>query len=140
MMRRCLFTVGISLVLLSLPAPDLTAADPKAKDKEARPLTKEELMKKKLELSQQLLGALSINDLEKSSKLAEGLLDVRNALSWRVIKTEMYDTLSDDFARALKGIVQAAKDKNYESAKLNYLGMTMSCFNCHTYVRDRKDS
>jgi hypothetical protein len=87
-----------------------------------------------------MLGALSVNDLEKAGKLAEGLLDVRSGLSWRVIKTEMYETLSDDFARSLKGIVKAAKEKNYESAKLNYMGMTMSCFNCHTYVRDRKDS
>jgi hypothetical protein len=137
-------------VLLILPAPgtaDETPKDGKPKDgkskdgkPKAAPLSKEELMKKKLELSQQMLGALSVNDLDKAGKLAEGLLNVRSALSWRVIKTEMYDTLSDDFARSLKGITKAAKEKNYEAAKLNYLGMTMSCFNCHTYVRDRKDS
>ena len=28
------------------------------------------------------------------------------------------------------------KDKNLEAAKLNYLGMTLACFHCHTYVRD----
>ncbi|MFQ3650646.1 MAG: hypothetical protein SNJ75_09950 [Gemmataceae bacterium] len=154
-MLRTLLTTGMALLLLSLPASDTADETPKetkpketkpkeTKPKETkpsgRPLSKEELMKKKLELSQQMLAALAINDLDKTAQLAEGLLDVRRALSWRVIKTEMYDALSDDYARALTGIIKAAKEKNYESAKLNYLGMTMSCFNCHTYVRDRKDS
>jgi len=33
---------------------------------------------------------------------------------------------------------KAAKDKNLEQAKLSYLGMTLCCFNCHTYVRDQR--
>jgi len=151
-MLRKLITIGLAVLLGLLPASGNAEDSPKDKDakpktgkpKDAkpkeRPLSKEELMKKKLELSQQMLAALAVNDLDKTAQLAQGLLDVRSALSWRVIKTEMYDALSDDYARALKAILKAAQDKNVESAKLNYLGMTMSCFNCHTYVRDRKDS
>lgn len=97
-------------------------------------------MKRKLELSQGLLASLTLNDLTKAGRQAKDLLEVRKEIAFKVIKSEMYETLSDDFARAAQQIVKAAADDNREAAKLAYLGMTMSCFNCHTYVRDRKDS
>jgi hypothetical protein len=106
----------------------------------AKPKTTAELMKRKLELGQQLLASLTTNDLARASKQAKELLEVRKEASWKAVKSEMYDTLSDDFARAAQQIIKAAKDDNREAAKLAYLGMTMACFNCHTYIRDRKDT
>jgi hypothetical protein len=43
---------------------------------------------------------------------------------------------SNDFRFNAETLIQNAKDKNLEGAKLAYLGMTLSCFHCHAYVRD----
>ncbi|MGL4555479.1 MAG: hypothetical protein ACRC33_30285, partial [Gemmataceae bacterium] len=131
------FTLALCLILIagygSTPGRD---RDPAPKE---RPKTKAELMKRKLELGQQLLASLTGNDLAKAGKEASELLAVRKEIAWKVIRSEMYEALSDDFARSAQQIVKAAKDDNLEAAKLAYLGMTMSCFNCHAYVRDKKD-
>jgi hypothetical protein len=95
------------------------------------------LMRRKVTDAQGVLEALALNDLPKAAKFAEDLLRVRRDPHWRVFKTEQYNTWSEEFRRAAEGIVRAAKDKNLESAKLQYLGLTLACFNCHTYVRDQ---
>jgi hypothetical protein len=119
--------VAVAVGLLVYPTlaqqPDLTVAA---------------LMKKKLEYNQKLLEALTLNDLDKVVAEADHLLQVRKEASFRIIKTPEYDLFADDFQRAADAMVKAAKDKNLEAAKLHYLGLTLSCFNCHAYVRDTR--
>jgi hypothetical protein len=134
-MRRSTLAAGflvLGLVAGSLPGH---GQGPAPKEK---PRTKQELMKRKLELGQQLLASLTMNDLGKASKQAEELLRIRKDPAWKVFKSPEYEALSNDFNRTAEGIIKASKEKNLEAAKLHYLGMTMACFNCHTYVRDRK--
>lgn len=97
-----------------------------------------ELMHKKLEASQKVLEGLATNNLEEVSKNATELVRIRKEVAFRVIPTAEYDLWSDQFTRSVEGIIKAAKDKNLEKAKLEYLGMTLACFNCHTYVRDMR--
>ena len=94
------------------------------------------LMRRKLEYAQKVLEALTLNDLNVAGKNASELLKLRKDPIFQVIKTPEYELWSNEFTRSAEGMVQAAKDKNLEAGKLAYLGMTMSCFNCHTYVRD----
>ena len=94
------------------------------------------LMKKKLEYSQQLLESLTLNDLPAAGKQAEALLRIRREAGFRVLKTPEYEHWADSFTTAGEGIIKASKDNNLESAKLHYLGLTMACFNCHSYTRD----
>ncbi len=96
------------------------------------------LMRRKLENSEKILEALSLNDMAAAGKHASELLKIRKDPVFRVIKTPEYELWSDEFTRAAEGIVKAGKDKNLEAGKLAYLGMTLSCFNCHAYVRDLK--
>ena len=95
-----------------------------------------ELMHRKLENSQKVLEALTLNDLEKAVRHGEALLIIQKDADWNVHKTKDYEMWSDQFRRSAQDLVKAAKEKNLESAKLNYLGMTMACFHCHSYVRD----
>lgn len=133
-MRRLTLTAFLLALALAL-GPHSGHGQDGAKEKlKAR----KELMKRKLELGQQLLGSLSLNDLAAASKQAQGLIKLRKDPNWRALKTDMYKALSEEFERAAEGISKAAKDKNLESAKLYYLGLTMTCFNCHAYVRDQK--
>jgi hypothetical protein len=96
-------------------------------------------MTRKLEHSQKLLAALVKNELDKAAAESEELLRIRKEAAWLVVKTETYDMWSKEFARSAELIVKAAKDKNLDAAKLHYLELTMTCFNCHAYVRDLGD-
>jgi hypothetical protein len=111
------------------------------KEKTPKPDPKKvkELMTMKLEHSQKLLGALVVNDLDKAAKHAEELMRIRKEASFIIVKTKLYEMWSDEFARSAEKIVKGAKDKNSDTARLAYLEMTMTCFNCHTYVRDLGD-
>jgi hypothetical protein len=111
--------------------------DPKKTDEQKPdPKKVKELMHRKLEYSQKLLEALALNDLDNAAKSAEDLIRVRKEVSWMVIKTPEYEIWSDEFERSAKSVIKAAKVKNLEEAKLNYLGLTLACFHCHTYTRD----
>lgn len=101
------------------------------------PIDKATLMKKKLEHAQKVLEALTLNQLEKAGAEAQNLIQVRKEASFRAIKTPEYELFAEDFERAAEAMVKACKEKNLEAAKLHYLGMTLSCFNCHAYVRDQ---
>lgn len=122
-----LVLVGVGLGVAIYPALAWQQPDP---------LPTAELMRKKLEYSQKLLEALTLNDLDKVVAEAGHLIQVRKEAGFRAIKTPEYEMFADDFQRAADAMVKAAKDKNLETAKLHYLGMTLSCFNCHAYVRD----
>ena len=100
----------------------------------------QELMRKKLENAQKILEALTLNDVEKAAKHADELMNIRKEVNFKVFKTEQYEMWSNEFTQSAEGIKQAAKDKNLEAAKLSYLGMTLACFHCHTYVRDLKSA
>jgi hypothetical protein len=98
-----------------------------------------ELMTAKLDQSQKLFAALVMNDLDKAAKHAEELKRIRKEASWLIVKTRTYDMWSNDFTESADKIIKAAKDKNLDAARLGYLGMTTTCFNCHIYVRDLGD-
>jgi hypothetical protein len=112
-----------------------------AKDKAPKPDPKKvkELMARKLEHSQKMLAALIINDFDKAAKNAEELMRIRKEASFLVVKTPFYERWSDDFSKSAEKIIKASKEKNQDAAKLGYLEMTLTCFNCHTYVRDLGD-
>jgi hypothetical protein len=132
-MNRTLLTFAFAA--LALATSSLVAFEEKPKPKIK---TTADLMKRKLELSQQMLASLTLNKLDDAGKQAAELVNLPKHPLWKVKKTGLYNAFSDEFTRSLNGITKAAKDKNLESAKLNYLGLTMTCFNCHSYVRDPK--
>jgi hypothetical protein len=130
--------VGLTAGVITVSVAAREKKDDKKDEKKEKPDPKKvkELMRKKLEFSQKVLEGLAVNNLEMASKNAEELLKVRKEAAWMVHQTTEYTIWSDEFTRNAEGIVKAAKDKNLEAAKLNYLGMTLACFHCHTYVRD----
>jgi len=95
------------------------------------------LMKKKLEHAQKILEALATNDPAMAAEQAQALIFVRREAAFRVLKTKDYDIWANDFELEAEGIIKASKSKNMEVARNKYLSMTMTCFNCHNYVRDQ---
>jgi hypothetical protein len=111
---------------------------PKADEKARADEKTRALMRRKLEHSQKILEALVLNDLDAAGKHSEELLKIRKDPVFRTMKTPEYELWSEEFTRSAEGIVKASRDGNLEAAKLQYLGMTMSCFHCHSYTRDMK--
>lgn len=95
-----------------------------------------ELMQRKLEHAQKLLGSIAINDLEKTARHAEELARIRKQAAFKVLRTPEYETWSQAFDESAQKLIKAARDRNLDVAKLTYLELTLNCFNCHTYVRD----
>ena len=98
-----------------------------------------ELMTLKLEHHQKLLAALVMNDLPNAAKHAADLQKVRQDVAWMIVKTPQYEIWSKEFTSSADKVIKAATEKNPDAAKLGYLEMSLSCFNCHTYVRDLGD-
>ena len=141
-MRATVLAVG-AIILITPVLALMVHADEKPPKKEEfkKPDRKvvKELMGKKLVHSQKLLSALVMNKLNEAGNEAEALIKVRKEAAWMIVKTKEYEMWSTEFNQSAEKIIRAAKDKNLDAAKLGYLEMTMTCFNCHTYVRDLGD-
>ncbi len=119
--------------------PNLMAAEEKKAPAKRDKKKVKELMDKKLELSQKLLAALVINDLDKAQLHAQALQKIREDAAWIVVNTDDYKIWSREFATCNEKIIKATRDKNQDAAQLGYLELTMTCFHCHAYVRDLGD-
>jgi hypothetical protein len=134
-MRKWTCAVALAVLFLAVSAVSSRGQE-KKEEKKPDPKQVKELMRRKLADAEKLLEALATNNLEQAVKQAEDLRQVRKEAAWKIVKTEQYETWSEEFDRQLVQLIKAARDKNLEAAKLSYLGMTLSCFNCHAYVRD----
>ncbi|HLW65384.1 MAG TPA: hypothetical protein VKS79_08705 [Gemmataceae bacterium] len=132
-------SLRIALLAMLVVGAVITRGDgqnPKPPDKPKIDDKMKELMHRKLEHSQKILEALLTNDLDKTAQHADELLKIRKDPNFRAIKTKEYDIFSGEFLITTEDLIKAAKNRDLESAKLQYLGMTMACFHCHTYTRD----
>jgi hypothetical protein len=138
-MRKKVYLTLLALVGWMVFGPEdrgFTRVEDRKEEPKPDPQKVKELMQRKLETAQKLLGAITVNDLEKTAKLAEELGRIRKQAAFKVYKTEEYEMWSRAFDESAQKLIKAARDKNLDVAKLTYLEMTLNCFHCHTYVRD----
>lgn len=98
------------------------------------------LMKKKLNASKQLLKGLAKRDFPTIQKAAQALHSISTSEEWKVFKDPKYRLYSSEFGRLSERIMHSAKEKNLDEATLHYLGVTMTCVNCHKHVRDVQEN
>ena len=63
-------------------------------------------------------------------------MDTSKAVEWHVHKTPQYELRSNEFRRAIDGLIEKAREKNLDGVSLSYVEMTLSCVKCHKYVRN----
>ena len=114
----------------------LLAQDTKQDSNKEQPLKK--MMEDKLETSKKLLGAVAQNNFAKAEANAEELVRVSIELGKKFPKNEQFQELGKEYRNELQGLLKAARKQNTEGMTLAYVKVTMSCFNCHTYVRDTR--
>ncbi len=102
-----------------------------------KPTTKE-IMKEKLDYAHFLLNGIATENFDLIANNAEKLNQLSLSTVWREGRTPEYEALSADFRRHAVALTKAAKDRNLDAASLAYVQMTLSCVNCHKYMRNSK--
>lgn len=123
-----------SLLLLTL-AVTATLAATLAQPRRNR--TGQEFMREKLALSQKILEGLALEDFEIIATRATKLSSMSQGTDWRVMENPDYDQQSLLFRRQADALIRAAKDRNIDTATLAYVRMTMSCVDCHKFIRGK---
>ena len=95
-----------------------------------------EVMKLKLSYAQNVLEGITTENTDLIVANAQKLSALSKAAGWRARETPEYELFSAEFRRHSDAVARAAKDKNIDAASLAYFQMTMSCINCHRYMRD----
>jgi len=123
----------LSLVIVLIVAAGLAAAMAQSKRNRAA----KEFMREKLELSQRVLEGLATEDYDLIIAKGTKLSAMSKDIDWRVFENPDYDQQSAAFRRHVDSLVKAAKDKNLDAATLAYVRVTMSCVDCHKFVRGK---
>jgi hypothetical protein len=94
-----------------------------------------EFMRKKLDSAQSVLEGLAMEDFKLIAKGAGELKTASTSAEFNVINDGFYNAYADKFRRTTDKMAKAAREKNIDGATLAYLDMTLSCVECHKYVR-----
>jgi hypothetical protein len=92
-------------------------------------------MRKKLEASQSVLEGLAVEDFDLITAGARHLKATSAAAEFMVVNDPMYAQHADEFRRVVDKLEKAGKEKRLDGATLAYVDMTLSCVECHKYVR-----
>lgn len=96
-----------------------------------------EFMRDKLELAQGILEGLSVENYDLIISRSQKLSAMSQQVDWKVFENPDYEQQSMAFRRNVDALTKAAKNKNLDGATLAYVRVTMSCVECHKYVRGR---
>jgi hypothetical protein len=101
--------------------------------------TRAEFMHQKLDFSKEVLEGLALERFATIEKGGKALKRLSEAAEWEVAtipNATDYVMLTTDFQRHADDLVKQAKAKNIDAATLAYVKLTMSCVQCHKFIRD----
>ena len=96
----------------------------------------QKFMRAKLDLSQGILEGLVTEDFATIEKNAKSLQVLSIAEEWNVSNDPIYVQHSKDFRQTVAQISKMAAAKNIDGASLSFVQMTLSCIECHRFVRN----
>ena len=135
MKPRSALLLGLSVVGLGAGALGL-AAQQETPPEKAR--SNQLLMRDKLSYATKALEGLSTEDYAKIAEAGNMMGIISRAASWHIIPTEHYARMSKNFQEQASDLERHAKDKNLDAAALDYTRITLTCVQCHTYMREQR--
>jgi hypothetical protein len=126
----CLFLTGLCLWF----AVDATTNGQQPNPRPSR----SEYMRQKLDFSKQALEGLALEQFGLIEKNAKALRRLSEAAEWEVPtipNATDYVALTTEFQRNADELAREARQRNIDAATLAYLKLTMTCVQCHKYVR-----
>ncbi|MEX0715742.1 MAG: hypothetical protein WD066_04110 [Planctomycetaceae bacterium] len=112
-----------------------------AREEPAKPRTAEEKkalsehMRAKLAASSEILEGLCTEDFDLIAKGAKELGRVSATEKWRISNDAIYRHHSAEFTRVVKELEKSAGEKSLEGCSLRWVEATMTCIECHRFVR-----
>lgn len=92
-------------------------------------------MRQKMKASHDVMEGLLMEDGKLINKAAKKLKSMSETERWRVSNDIMYRNHSDDFRNAVDKLIVASKGNSIDRAALSWFDVTLSCIDCHRYVR-----
>ena len=96
-----------------------------------------DFMRDKLELSQRVLEGIALEDFDLIIAKSKKLSAMSQAANWQVFDNPDYAKHSAEFTRNVEALTRAAENKNLDGVTLAYFRVTMSCVECHRYVKGK---
>jgi hypothetical protein len=136
--------VAALAVTVSWRAPGQADDKPQAAREKSAPQQKEsgredlplrEFMRRKLASSNKILEGLCTNDAKLVRDGADELNQMSSVERWRVSNDPMYRQFSGEFRRITQQLKEAAEKEHMDQAALKWMNATMSCIDCHSFVR-----
>jgi hypothetical protein len=129
---RCLYLclTGLTIWVVAFSATKAGQPAPKR--------DRSEYMRQKLNFSKDVLEGLSLEQFPLIEKNAKALRKLSEAAEWEVPtipNATDYVALTTEFQRNADELAKQAKAHNIDGATLAYLKLTMTCVQCHKYVR-----
>ena len=100
------------------------------------PTSNQLLMRDKLTYATKALEGLSMEDFNKIAEAGNMMGIISRAAAWHVIPTDEYVRMSKNFQEQARDLERHAKEKNLDAASLDYMRITLTCVQCHNYIRD----
>lgn len=122
------------LKFVTVPALIILALLTLRSQSEAQTKTRD-VMRAKLRHSQSVLEGIATENFPLIATNAANLKQLSQSAGWEFRKTEEYQRLSSDFVRQVEAMAKAAQNENVHAATIAYFQMTVSCVNCHRYLR-----
>ena len=95
-------------------------------------------MAKKLKHAQELVAALALEDFVRLADNARTLRQIGQDTLWKVSPNLTYVKYSAEFASAAEELERRAKERDLNGATLSYVRLTISCVECHKFIRDNR--
>ncbi|MCC7424769.1 MAG: hypothetical protein IT428_31245 [Planctomycetaceae bacterium] len=118
----------------SKPAPTVDSRDSKAQERRKQELSK--FMREKLEASSDVLEGLATEDFKLIASGAKRMQRLSAAEKWQVSNDASYRQFSNQFRRIMEQLETKANEKKLEGAALTWIEGTMTCIECHKWVRN----
>lgn len=94
-----------------------------------------DVMKSKLHLAQGVLEGIATENYPLIRGNAVKLHELSQSADWNIRQTPEYQRFTADFSRQAVALEKAAGNKNLDAATMAYFQMTVSCVECHKYLR-----
>jgi hypothetical protein len=102
------------------------------------PTSHQLLMRDKLVYSNKGLEGLSMADYGKIAEAGNMLGVIARAAVMQSNPTEQYLQMNKNFQEQARDLERHAKEKNLDAASMDYMRITLTCVQCHNYIRERR--
>jgi hypothetical protein len=96
------------------------------------------VMREKLAHANKILEAIMTSDYVALEHHSAELGRATQSPGWFVLRSPEYATHSAAFVRANDDLVDAAKRRDLDAAAQRYVALTLTCFDCHRYVKNSR--